>query len=153
MNIIYKNEISAEQVNCLRTSIGFRQTAIDQVTAGLKGSAFAIAAYNNNEIVGMSRLIWDGGIVALIRDVIILPGYKGQGIEQEMINRILEFLRSKLLPGHGIQVDVMAWNGDAAIFEDMGFCFSLPERRGVPMHICLSNQIEISDNKYKEVIE
>ncbi|MEJ6952283.1 hypothetical protein [Natronospora cellulosivora (SeqCode)] len=40
MNIAYKNEITANEVNSIRSSIGFRQIHPEQVKAGLDGSAF-----------------------------------------------------------------------------------------------------------------
>ena len=65
----------------------------EQIEAGLNGSAFIVAAYDQNQIVGMSRLIWDGGMVALIPDVLVLPEYQMKGIEQEMVTQLLDFLQ------------------------------------------------------------
>lgn len=150
MSIIYKNSITADEINFLRASIGFRQILPEQIKAGLDGSAFIVAAYNQDHIVGMTRLIWDGGMVALIPDVLVLPEYQMQGVEYEMITQLLEYLRSKLKPGYGIQVDIKVWNHQEAIYENLGFQISTQERRGVPMHICLTEQIELTDAKYNQ---
>jgi len=146
MNITYVNEISAHEVNCLRSSIGFRKINLEQLNASLAGSAYIVAAYSKEEVIGMSRLIWDGGSVALIHDIIVVPQYQMQGIEAEMLNRIFVFLKSKLKPGFGIQVDIRAWNNQVEYFESVGFQISTTQKRGVPMHICLTNQIELTDN-------
>lgn len=98
----------------------------------------------------MARLIWDGGAVALIRDIIVVPDYQMRGIETELIKQIFDFLNSKLKPGFGIQVDVMAWKSQEKIYEDLGFQVSLPQRRGMPMHICLTNQIELTDAMFQQ---
>ena len=150
MSITYKNSVSAEEVNFLRASVGFRQILPEQLNAGLNGSALIVSAYDQHQIVGMARLIWDGGIVALITDVLVLPEYKTQGIEKEMITQLLDFLRSKLKAGFGIQVDVKAWNNQEEFYENLGFQLSAPEHRGVPMHICLTDQIELTDAKFKQ---
>jgi len=63
-----------------------------------------------------------------------------------MLNRIFVFLKSKLKPGFGIQVDIRAWNNQVEYFESVGFQISTTQKRGVPMHICLTNQIELTDN-------
>lgn len=146
MNIAYVNEISAQEVNHLRSSIGFRKINLEQLNACLAGSAYVIAAYSKEEVIGMSRLIWDGGSVALIHDIIVVPQYQMQGIETEMLNQIFDFLKSKLKPGFGIQVDIRAWNNQVEYFESVGFQISTTQKRGVPMHICLTNQIELTDN-------
>lgn len=90
MSITYKDTITADEVNFLRASVGFRQIDPEQIKAGLDGSAFIVAAYVQDQIVGMARLIWDGGIVALIPDILVLPEYQMQGIEHEMLTRLLE---------------------------------------------------------------
>lgn len=148
MSITYKNTILAEEVNLLRASIGFRQILPEQISAGLNGSALIAAAYDQCRIVGMARLIWDGGFVALIPDVLVLPEYKTQGVERELITRLLDFLRSKLEPGFGIQVDIKVWDQRETFYEELGFQLSTYERRGIPMHICLTNQIELTDAKF-----
>ncbi|MDE6596289.1 MAG: GNAT family N-acetyltransferase [Oscillospiraceae bacterium] len=150
MSITYKNTVSAEEVNFLRASVGFRQILPEQLNAGLNGSALVVSAYDKSQIVGMARLIWDGGIVALITDVLVLPEYKMHGIEEEMITQLLDFLRSKLKAGFGIQVDVKAWDNQEKLYENLGFQLSAHERRGVPMHICLTDQIELTDAKFKQ---
>lgn len=148
MNITYKNTVSAEEVNFLRKSVGFRQILPEQLNAGLQGSTHIAAAFDQDKIVGMSRLIWDGGYVALIPDLLILPEYKSHGIEQKLITELLDFLRDKLKPGFGIQVDIRVWDNAEKIYENLGFQLSAYERRGVPMHICLTDHIELTDEKY-----
>ena len=150
MSITYKNTVSAEDVNFLRKSVGFRQIPPEQLNAGLDGSALVVSAYDRSKIVGMARLIWDGGMVAMITDALVLPEYKTQGVEQELITRLLDFLRSKLKPGFGIQVDINVWNDREEFYENLGFQISKHERRGVPMHICLTDQIELTDAKFKQ---
>lgn len=66
-----------------------------------------------------------------------------------MITRIFDFLRSRLKPGFGVQVDVRAWNNQE-FYESLGFQVSTPQRRGVPMHICLTDQIELTDAMFKQ---
>jgi hypothetical protein len=73
-----------------------------------------------------------------------------QGIETEMIARIFDYLRTKLKPGFGIQVDVKAWTNQEQIYESLGFQVSTPQRRGIPMHICLTDQIELTDAMFQQ---
>jgi Acetyltransferase (GNAT) family. len=137
--------LTAEEVNVLRASIGFRQIHPEQIQESLIGSAFIVAAYKSDKIVGMARLIWDGGMCALLTDLIVIPEYRLHGIEAEMVSRVFTFLREKLKPGFGIQLDVRAWGDQTELFEGLGFQKSSTEHRGVPMHICLTDHIELTD--------
>lgn len=150
MSIIYRNTVTPDEVNFLRASIGFRQILPEQIAAGLDGSTFIVAAYDQDRIIGMTRLIWDGGIVAFIPDILVLPDYQRQGVEHNMVTQLLDFLRSKLKPGFGIQVDIKVWNCQETIYESLGFQISTKERRGVPMHLCLTDQIELADARFKQ---
>jgi len=145
MEITYTNTITAEEANYIRKSVGFRQIHPEQMRADLDGSTMVWAAYEKKQIVGMARLFWNGGAGASIQDILVVPAYQMRGIEQKMIIRILDFLRSKLKPGFGIQLDIRAWGGQEALCESLGFQISTPQRRGVPMHICLTDQIELTD--------
>lgn len=149
--LTYKTEISAAEVNYLRASIGFRQIHPEQIEAGLQGSSLVIAVFDGSCIIGMGRLIWDGGIVAMVNDLIVIPEYRSQNIEDEILNHIIEFLKSKLKTGFGIQVDIKAWTEQREICEKLGFQLSTTERRGVPMHICLTNQIELTDKMFRQM--
>ena len=150
MEITYTNKITEENVNSNRAAVGFRRIHPEQLQASLDGSALIIAAYDQNSAVGMARLIWDGGSVALIHDLLVVPEYQMQGIEAELITHICDFLHSKLKPGWGIQVDVRAWGYQEKICESLGFHASTLEQRGIPMHICLTNQIELTDAMFKQ---
>lgn len=122
----------------------------EQICSGLEGSRVVVAAYDRDKAVGMARLIWDGGMVALVTDVIVLPLYQAQGIEAEMMSQLLDFLRGKLKPGYGIQVDVRAWGSQEAIYRELGFVVSTRELRGLPMHLCLTEQIELTDMRFAQ---
>lgn len=148
--MIYKNSISADEVNKLRRAVCFRQIDEAQIKAGLSGSVLIVSAYEDDHAVGMARLIWDGGMTALITDLIVLPEYQNRGIESEIIRRILSFLQDKLHPGYGIQVDVRAWENQEALYREMGFEISTQEHRGVPMQICLTEQIELTDARFQQ---
>ncbi len=150
MNITYRNSITSEEYNSIRSSVGFRQSHPEQVKAGLDGSAIIISAYDHDKVVGMARLIWDGGGVALLDDILVIPEYHLKGVENEMINRILDFLKDKLKPGFGIQVDVKVWSNQESMYEKLGFQESTPQRRGVSMHTCLTSQIELTDAMFKQ---
>ena len=148
--MIYKNSITADEVNKLRRAVCFRQIDEAQIEAGLSGSALIVSAYEDSHAVGMARLIWDGGMTALITDLIVLPEHQKRGIEAEIIRQILSFLQKQLHPGFGIQVDVRAWGNQETLYRELGFEVSAQERRGVPMQICLTEQIELTDARFQQ---
>ena len=148
--MIYKNSITADEVNKLRRAVCFRRIDEAQIEAGLSGSTLIVSAYEDDHAAGMARLIWDGGMTALITDLIVLPEHQNRGIEAEIIRQILSFLQKQLHPGFGIQVDVRAWGNQETLYRELGFEVSTQERRGGPMQICLTEQIELTDARFQQ---
>lgn len=151
VNMTYKSTISVDEVNAIRKSMGWRQDHPEQLQSALDGSTLIIAAFEENKAIGMARLVWDGGGGATIVGPLLAPEYRDQGIEDELITKLLNFLRGNLKPGFGIQVDIRAFGYQQSLYENLGFQISTAERRGVPMHICLNDQIELTDKMFKQM--
>lgn len=137
MNIKYTNTISVEDYNSLRMSAGWSIIKNDQAEAGFKGSAYVIAAYDEEKIVGTARLIWDGGYAALIKDVLVIPSYQGMGIGQTMMNKLLKFLKDNMKSGWGVTVDLMSATDKEAFYKKFGFVPRPRDRRGAGMDLWL----------------
>jgi len=121
MNITYTNVISVEDCDKLRNSAGWPQMHHDQIKTGLKNSAFIVAAKDEELTVGMARLVSDGGYVAFIVDVLVLPEYQRKGIGKTMMTKIMEYIRGNLKAGYCIQIDLMAAKGKEKFYEEFGF--------------------------------
>ncbi len=138
MSITYTNDISAEDYNRLRASAGWPIIHAEQAETGLKGSALVIAAKDGERTIGTARLIWDGGYAALIKDVLVLPEYQGQGVGTSMMTQIMDFLKSNLKPGYSIQIDLMSINGKESFYEKFGFLVRPRENRGHGMDMLIT---------------
>ena len=150
MEIMYRSTINADEVNAIRKSMGWRQIHPEQQKANIDGYAFFVSAYDNEAAVAMAGLTWSGGNAANI-NVLLNPEYQNQGIEQELLFRTFNFLRSKLRPGFGIQADIYVPGGQEKMYENLGFQRITPENRGVAMQICLTDQIELIDRMFKQM--
>ena len=93
----------------------------DQITTGLKNSAFIVVAKDGETTVGMARVVSDGGYIVLVVEVLVLPEYQRKGIGKIMMEKIMEFIRGNLKDGYCIQVDLMAAKGKEEFYEKFGF--------------------------------
>jgi len=122
----------------LRASAGWVTIHPELAKVGLKGSALLIAAKDGDITVGTARLVWDGGYAALIKDVLVLPEYQGKGIGTAMMTQILDYLKSKLEHGYGIQIDLMSVKGKESFYENFGFSIRPRENRGAGMDMWIT---------------
>ncbi len=133
MSFTYTNMISVKDYNALRESAGWSIIEPEQAEAGINGSAFIVAALDNDVTVGVARLIWDRGYGALIKDVLVLPEYQGMGLGASMVEQILSYLKSQMKPGWGISVDLMSAIDKEGFYEKLGFASRPREGRGAGM--------------------
>ena len=100
MNITYINEVSVEDYNILRDSVGWRACNCEKVRMALDRSDFIIAARINGQTVGMARVMQDG-LQAIVMDVMVLPDYQRHGIGKTMMGHVMEYLKSISYYGRG----------------------------------------------------
>ena len=75
----------------------------------------------DDEIIGMARLVTDGGYAGLIMDVIVKPNYQSQGIGTKMIDRLLERVKENLENGEEVMLQLLAAPGKVDFYKKFGF--------------------------------
>lgn len=56
----------------------------------------AFTAYENNNAVGMVRLIGDGGMSFYIKDFVVIPSFQSQGVGAILIESIEKYIKEKI---------------------------------------------------------
>lgn len=133
MELQYGNEISVADYNMLREVVQWGVLAAEQAEIGLSNSALLVSCRDGERIIGCARLIWDGGYVAYIADVIVLPEYQLRGIGKEMMSRIMEYLQNQMKPGWRIMVTLLAAKGKEGFYKGFGFFERPNENLGAGM--------------------
>ena len=84
---------SPEEFIQLRQLVRWGIPERDVIVKALPNSLYCIGAVADAEIIGMARIIGDGGLAYYIQDVIIKPEYQRQGIGTALMNKIMEYIR------------------------------------------------------------
>lgn len=133
MEITYSNLISVKEYNYLRKSVGWDEIDEEQALTGIKNSAFLISAIVNNKTVGLSRVVSDGGYIAIIVDVMVLPEYQGNGIGKTMIQKVMNHINDSLKEGQCVFVNLMAAKNRESFYSQFGFEARPNEKAGAGM--------------------
>ena len=56
-----------------------------QAEAAIKGSLYTVVAYEDNEPVGMGRIVGDGAVICYIQDLIVAPECQLYGLGHAII--------------------------------------------------------------------
>ena len=121
MNIVYKECISTEDYNTLREAVGWGKLCDEQAQQGLENSVYVVSCYDNNKIVGTARIIWDGGYISYLADVMVLPKYQGMGIGRHMVEMVITYMKLQLKEGWKIKMVLVSAKDKEAFYEKFGF--------------------------------
>ncbi len=132
MKINYVNDISVEDYNALRVAVGWAEVEKTQVKIGIDNSAFLIAAVSEGQTIGTARVISDGGYMALIVDIMVLPAFQGKGVGKELMGRCMD-IRGNLTDGQSVFINLMAASGKEPFYAKFGFDTRPNENAGAGM--------------------
>ena len=124
---------SAAQYNRLRAAVGWGVYEEGVIEQSLPNTLYSLCAFVDGDLVGMARIIGDGGMVYYIQDVIVLPAYQRQGIGAQMMDRVMDYICAHA--SHNTIIGLMAAWGKEPFYEKYGFTRRPTERLGAGMTI------------------
>lgn len=124
---------SAQDYNRLREAVGWGIYEEAVIARSLPNTLYCVCARVDGQVVGMARIIGDGGMVYYIQDVIVLPAYQRQGIGTQMMDRLMAYIAAHA--SHNTIVGLMAAKDKEPFYEKYGFIRRPNERMGAGMII------------------
>ena len=86
--IRYSNEPPEVQAYCdLRVKAGMSPKSVVATRNGLPNGRFNITIYEDQQLIGMGRVIGDGGTTFQIVDIAVDPDYQGQGYGRVILEK------------------------------------------------------------------
>ena len=130
----YANQApDVEEFRALRVTAGLSPVSTEAAVRGLAGSCVAVCVRDAGRLVGMGRVIGDGGCFYQIVDMAVDPGYQRRGIGFEIMKRLMQELRETA--PESAYVSLIA-DGDASkLYEKFGFEFTAPASAGMAQRL------------------
>lgn len=85
----------------------------------LNASLLGVVAMDDDEAIGMGRVVGDGVLYFYIQDVVVDPAYQGHGVGQRIVEALLEGIRA-MAPAHAF-VGLFATDAALPLYERNGF--------------------------------
>ena len=117
--------------NRLRDVVGWSAYLVEVAEPCLARSLYGVCVLQDDAVVGMARVIGDGGMTFYLQDVIVHPDHQGRGLGAQLMDRIMAYLRAHAVPG--AVVGLMAAAGKEGFYERYGFTRRPTERLGAGM--------------------
>ena len=115
-----ENTLCYEEYCKLRESVGWINFSRTQTEKSLQNSLYTVAAEEDNQVVGMGRVIGDG-MYYMIVDIVVQPAYQQMGIGSKILNMIIEYVDSATPDGGRCSIQLIAEKGKETFYESRGF--------------------------------
>lgn len=99
------------------------------VETSLRNSIHCITVKDNEQIVGMGRIVGDGAIYFYIQDIVVHPDYQKHGIGNEIMNHLVKYLNANA-PDKAF-VGLFASQGKESFYEKYDFTDYSPNMTGM----------------------
>ncbi|MNO42434.1 Acetyltransferase (GNAT) family protein [compost metagenome] len=113
----------------LRELAGLSARSVEGAAIGLENSLFAVTLYAREELVGMGRVIGDGGCFMQIVDIAVRPDFQGRGLGKMVMKELMDYLNREAPPKSFVSLlaDVPA----DQLYMKFGFRYAQPRSQGM----------------------
>ncbi len=119
--ISYVEHITPEEYMDLRKKMGWTEFPLEEAKDCIDNAYMVLCVRDDDKAVGVARLIWDGGYIAFLSDVIVDDKYQGQGIGTKLVEACIQRLKSDLKPVYKVKMNLNAAKGKESFYERFGF--------------------------------
>ncbi|MFE0499936.1 GNAT family N-acetyltransferase [Lysobacter soli] len=108
----------------LRADAGMAPRTVDAAQRGLPNTLYGVSLLLDGEVVGMGRVIGDGGCFFVVVDIAVAPALQGQGLGKRIMAALDDWLRANAPPSAVVS---LADDGDAKhLYAKFGFVETTP---------------------------
>ena len=136
--IRFTDQITPEEYMGLRKKVGWVEFPIEEAEACVRNAYLVLCVRDDDQAVGVVRLLWDGGYVAFLSDLIVDPGYQGRGIGRELVETVIRRIREEMKPGYKVKLTLNSSRGKEPFYVKFGFRARPNEDAGAAMDQWLS---------------
>lgn len=105
----------------LRKQVDWVELNEKQAERALKNSMKIITAYFDGKPIGMGRIVGDGSVICYIQDLIVVPEYQGRHIGSMLIDKLIAYVNSLIIPGSRMMLCLMCAKGREEFYMRHGF--------------------------------
>lgn len=132
--LTYENSIpGVDEFIELRGASGLTKNTRAAASSGLAGTCFSVCVRDDDKLVGMGRVIGDGGCFYQVVDIAVHPEYQRRGIGFEVMDRLMQQLRENAPTS--AYVSLIADGPASHLYEKFGFEDTAPKSIGMALRL------------------
>ena len=115
----------------LRVAAGMSAKSTEAAAKGLPNSLFAVQVLLGDEVVGMGRIIGDGGCFFQVTDIAVLPAHQDKGLGKRIMREIMQFIETEV--PQSAYVSLIADGQAQELYAQFGFQHTAPASVGMAL--------------------
>ena len=122
-----------DEYRALRAAAGLSVMSVEGAAIGLPASWCSVCVRDGDELIGMGRVVGDGGLFLFVVDIAVAPAWQGQGWGQRIMQALMDEVHARA-PARTM-VALIA-NGTAhRLYEQFGFKQVAPAAHGMLLRL------------------
>jgi len=117
----------------LRVAAGLSAMSAAGAREGLRASWCAVCIRVGGELIGMGRVVGDGGLFLFVVDIAVTPAWQRRGLGRRIMQALMEQVHTRAFPY--TQVGLIADGTADRLYEKFGFRLVAPESQGMSLRI------------------
>jgi GNAT superfamily N-acetyltransferase len=115
--------------NRVRVAAGLSEKSVEAARLGLANTVFGVYVENRGEVVGIGRVVGDGGLFFEVVDIAVVPEHQKRGLGKMIMDALVSWLTVNAPPTAFISL--IADEGLSGFYERYGFRVRPPEAPGM----------------------
>lgn len=124
---------SVDEYCAMRATAGLSVKSKEAAERGLPGSLFSVCLRKDGQLIGMGRIVGDGGLSYEVVDIAVHPDFQRQGLGSRIMEAIVGWLDDNA-PASSY-VCLVADHGAPALYEKFGFELTAPVSVGMALRM------------------
>ena len=108
----------------LRNLAGMSPKTAQAASKGLPNTLYGVSLCHDGKVIGMGRIIGDGGCFYTVVDIAVAPSFQGQGLGKRIMNALDAWLRDNAEPS--AYVTLVADGNARFLYSKYGFVETAP---------------------------
>jgi len=124
---------AVDEYLALRVAAGLSAMSAEGAREGLARSWCAVCVRCDGELVGMGRVVGDGGLFLFVVDIAVAPAWQRRGLGRRIMQALMEQVHARACPR--TMVGLIADGTANRLYEKFGFKLTAPAAQGMLLRI------------------
>ena len=135
MNFKVKNVIEPEDFINIRNNLNWNFIPYDLVKRAIDGSMVNISVFDEENCIGVGRIVGDNVLKGMLTDIMVLKEYQGRGIGKIIVTSLIKELNDFVKEGESFQLEASPTANNRDFYIKCGLKYKPENQDGVYLWI------------------